>query len=127
MKIFISTWTIMLLLVTCSVGQASDREGVQQVSAPDFSERVAKGNGQLIDVRTSGEFETGHIAGASLIDFYGTDYRDRLAQLDKNVPVYIYCRSGNRSGKTVALLKELGFVEIVNLEGGLIEWQKAVV
>ena len=44
--------------------------------------------------------------------------------LNKNLNYYIYCRSGNRSGKTVVILREKGFKNVFNLEGGIIAWKE---
>ncbi|MBN2821432.1 MAG: rhodanese-like domain-containing protein [Bacteroidales bacterium] len=41
------------------------------------------------------------------------------------MPIYIYCRSGSRTSKTVALLQQLGIKEIVKLQYGLIDWQRS--
>jgi rhodanese-related sulfurtransferase len=60
--------------------------------------------GLLLDVRTDREFAMGHIRGAAQIDFYRDDFREELAKLDPNVPVYVYCRSGNRSGQAAKMM-----------------------
>lgn len=76
-------------------------------------------NAQLVDVRTELEYKDGHIQYAILIDFYAIDFKAQLAQkLDKSKPVFLYCRSGNRSKQTLAIMKEMGFKEINNLTGG---------
>ncbi|MBN1117481.1 MAG: rhodanese-like domain-containing protein [Bacteroidales bacterium] len=46
-------------------------------------------------------------------------------ELNKEMPIYIYCRSGSRTSKTVALLQQLGIKEIVKLQYGLIDWQRS--
>lgn len=75
--------------------------------------------GQLVDVRTPEEFSTGHVKGASNINFLDASFISTAsANLDKNAPLFIYCASGNRSGKAKAQLKEAGFKEVYNLTGG---------
>jgi rhodanese-related sulfurtransferase len=44
--------------------------------------------------------------------------------MDKNIPVFVYCRSGGRSGKAAKKMKEKGFKSVYNLEGGIIAWQR---
>lgn len=79
----------------------------------------------ILDVRTPEEFADGHLEGAVMLDFHEPDFADRLADLDPDVPYLLYCRSGNRSGQTAALMKELGFVDVADVDGGIIAWGAA--
>jgi len=71
----------------------------------------------LIDVRTSGEFEQGHIEGALNIPWEQTGTLISAIGADKNRPVVVYCRSGNRSGKAKAVLEQSGYTNIFNATG----------
>ena len=71
----------------------------------------------LIDVRTSGEFEQGHIDGAINISWEQTGPLMSAIGADKNRPVVVYCRSGNRSGKAKAVLDKQGYTNIFNATG----------
>jgi rhodanese-related sulfurtransferase len=75
---------------------------------------------QLLDVRTPEEVAEGALEGAQNINFYDTDFKDKLSKLDKNKPVFVYCRSGGRSGKCAQMCKDMGFKEIYDMKGG---WQ----
>ncbi len=77
----------------------------------------------ILDVRTREEFAGGHIENAANLDFYSKTFRDELNQLDKNEMYLIYCRSGNRSGKALAIMEELAFREVYNMSGGMIKWK----
>jgi len=79
----------------------------------------------VLDVRTADEFADGHLADATMLDFYRDDFADRLAELDPDAPYLIYCRSGNRSGQTRALMEELGFTDVVDIDGGILAWNDA--
>ena len=79
----------------------------------------------VIDVRTPEEFADGHIDGAVMIDFYADSFGDEIAALDPDATYLLYCRSGNRSGQTAALMAELGFDRVYDLEGGVIAWDAA--
>lgn len=79
----------------------------------------------VLDVRTSEEFADGHLADATMLDFSRDDFADRLAELDPDAPYLIYCRSGNRSGQTRALMEELGFTDVVDVDGGILAWDDA--
>ena len=79
----------------------------------------------VLDVRTLEEFNEGHLDGATMIDFYGADFETQLAQLDKDAPYLLYCRSGNRSGQTRAIMEELGFTDVADVGGGILAWVEA--
>ena len=76
----------------------------------------------LIDIRTPQEFAQGHIAGAKLINFFDSDFMQQMSKLDKKKELYIYCRSGHRSGKATEYLKTAGFPKIHELKGGINNW-----
>jgi len=95
----------------------------QTVSAPVFGEELA--DRVVIDTRTAEEFGSGHLPQAINLDFYAPDFRAQLQQLDRDTPYAIYCRSGNRSGQTLSLMKALGFTNVQDLRGGIVAWQAA--
>ncbi len=100
----------------------------ENVSAKDFANKIdAEGTLQLIDIRTIGEYKNGHLIGARLIDFYNPDFVKNIeaAGYNKNVTIYIYCRSGSRSGRAINLFKKLGFKHIVNLAYGINDWNRS--
>ena len=76
----------------------------------------------ILDVRTPEEFADGHVEGATMLDFYRADFADELAKLDRDVPYVLYCRSGNRSGQTLELMRELGFSSVQDVDGGIVSW-----
>lgn len=71
----------------------------------------------VLDVRTPTEFATGHLVGAINVDVMAPDFRTRIAEFDRDQTVYLYCRSGNRSGQAAGILKELGFAAAHNVGG----------
>lgn len=78
---------------------------------------------QLIDVRTPKEFNVDHINYAKNIDFFSKDFFNTIDKLDKTNPVFIYCRSGKRSGKSIAEFQKAGFTKIYELKGGILNWK----
>ena len=78
---------------------------------------------QLIDVRTAGEYAAGHLANAKLIPVQ--EFAQRLAEIDKNKPVLLYCRSGHRSGNALKILQDNGYKDAKHVEGGINAWQAA--
>lgn len=84
-------------------------------------------NAFILDVRTPREVEEGYIPNASNIDIYlGQQFLSELNKLDKSKNYYVYCRSGNRSRQACAVMKNIGFENAYNLEGGIIAWQGEV-
>lgn len=79
----------------------------------------------VLDVRTAEEYADGHLDGATTIDFYANDFADLIAELDTDVPYLLYCRSGNRSGETAALMRDLGFTDVAEVDGGILAWADA--
>ena len=77
---------------------------------------------KIIDVRTPAEYNAGHISNSQMIDYYADDFLTRLNKLDKNKTYLIYCRSGNRSGKTLPMMEKLGFKKVYNMLGGVKSW-----
>ena len=89
-----------------------------------FKEIIGLGKVQLVDVRTHEEFLAGHIDKAKNINFNDPNFKQTIAaSLKKNKPVAIYCRSGRRSASALIILKEMGFKDIYDLEGGFLNWQ----
>ena len=98
----------------------------KNVSAKDFQQLIQdNSNAILLDVRTPNEVAQGIIKNADIIDFYDPEFKTKLDKLDKSKPVLIYCHSGRRSGIAMSTLRELGFSEIYNLQGGILEWSEA--
>ena len=76
----------------------------------------------IIDVRTPAEWETGHLAHAKHIEWQVIDEKITDLTKDKNATIYVYCRSGNRSGKAKEILDQLGYSSVFNA-GGVTEAQ----
>ncbi len=94
----------------------------EDVIAEEFNQLIAEKPGIILDVRTAEEYEEGHINNALNIDFYGDNFANELENLDKNQPIYVYCHSGGRSGKTKKMLVDQGFICVYNLSGGFSKW-----
>lgn len=105
-------------------GGASGIRVVSPQDGADILNQVPEGL-VVLDVRTPEEYEEGHLEGAVLVDFYAADFADQLGQLDPNVPYLLYCRSGNRSGQTRAMMADLGFTDVADVEGGITAWAAA--
>ena len=114
---------ILLLVAGCSQTSAAD---IQPVTAQQADELIQANNGNpdfiILDLRTPREFDQGHIAGARLIDYYNPQFTQRLKELDRSKTYLIYCRTGNRSGRTMNMIADMGFGKIYHLKAGIVEW-----
>ncbi len=84
-----------------------------------FEKLKSKSEALLFDVRTAVEYDCGHVEGAKNLDYFGTDFVDIIDGLDKKKSYFIYCRSGRRSSRVCLILKNAGFKNVFNLDGGL--------
>ncbi|MGB5242618.1 MAG: rhodanese-like domain-containing protein [Lutimonas sp.] len=117
---------IFFVLISC--GQNGDNSkgknaGIQKINVDEF--RLATENSVIIDVRTPGEYENGHIKNAININVSDSNFQEKIAQLNKNEKVYVYCKIGSRSNKAAKILVENGFKQVYDLNGGIISWQRA--
>lgn len=96
-----------------------------ELDAEKFSQKVSDTTVQLLDVRTSKEYNTGHLKHALQADWNQQDqFRERVQSLDKQKPVYVYCLVGGRSSAAAQWLRQQGFT-VYNLQGGINAWKKA--
>ena len=74
----------------------------------------------LLDVRTMSEYASGHVPGAINIPLDQLPYR--IAEVDRSKPVIVICASGNRSQTGARVLKQAGFDQVYNFQGGTMVW-----
>lgn len=111
---------LFLVLFACMDQGIS--QSVKTVSTSEFATLLNKENIQLVDVRTEGEYQSGHLENAVMIDFKSSDFETNTSQLDKSKPVLLYCASGIRSAKAAQKLLSLGFGEVYDMKGGMRAW-----
>ena len=121
---------ILLALVLCLVSLPAAEKlpvppGVKNASVEEFDKLRAEKNAVVLDVRTEKEFKEGHIPGAVNLDVNGPDFAKKVAALDKGKTYLMYCAHGKRGLKACGIMKDAAFTNVVNLEPGLSEWEKA--
>jgi rhodanese-related sulfurtransferase len=116
-------FTLLLFVSYTGIVSCGQSSGYKTVDAAEFKKAVDAKEGIVLDVRTPEEFTEGHIPGAMNVDYNGSDFKDKIAQLDKNQKYNVYCRSGKRSAASSQILVESGFKNVVNLNGGIMAWQ----
>lgn len=118
---------IPLIVIMMSAMQSfgcSHSDNIVSVSAVEFEKAIKADSVQLLDVRSPQEFAEGHIAGAININVQSDDFRQKAdKELSKDSTILVYCRSGRRSMDAAETLTELGY-KVVNLKGGIIEWNE---
>jgi thioredoxin len=125
------TLTLLAALVaaplwTAGCTRAPSGGHVVELDAEAFSTALgALGSAQLVDVRTPGEFERGHLASAVNLDLSTGDFAQRAEGLDRERPVFVYCLSGSRSAVAARWLASYGFGEVYDLSGGILTWRAA--
>jgi rhodanese-related sulfurtransferase len=120
--------TLVLLLGIYAGAEASNRARIQGLSASQCKQMLAQQGDStdvvLMDIRTPGEYRSGHIRGSVLVDYYDRDFVDRLKTLDREKTYLVYCRSGNRSAKSLAIFRRLGFRQVYHLKTGIRGWDR---
>jgi phage shock protein E len=123
MKKVISVLAVSALFLTgCGVGSSSS---ATNLDAAEFQAKSSEQGVVVLDVRTSGEFMSGHIANAINIDVEGMTFDGDIKSLDKDAPYAVYCQSGRRSVIAVDKLKAAGFTNLFNLTDGILDWNAA--
>ena len=121
---------LSLSFISCAQNTKSETNTVETneeiivslISPEDLNAKL--GDIQLIDVRTPEEYVKGHLKNSVNINFYDPTFMDDMDKLDKSKVLYIYCRSGGRSGKASKQLGKMGFTKVYDLQGGINNWNR---
>ena len=111
----------------CGIPQANAQataDEVSEITVQELKKRLDNGeNLSVLDVREPHEYEVANI-GARLIPL--NELPERLAELDRDVPLAVHCKTGGRSARAVKLLQETGFQNAFNVEGGITAWSEEI-
>jgi rhodanese-related sulfurtransferase len=94
----------------------------EDLTPAKFKSELEAQKGLVLDVRTAGEVAKGKLAGASVIDFNGPKFEQKVSLIARDQPVFVYCARGGRSAQAVAAMTKLGFTRVYNLSGGFNAW-----
>lgn len=121
----VTALVLALAVTVAACGTAA--EGTVTLVDAEASEQLIESTQDLVvlDVRTPEEVAAGALPGAINIDLSSPDFTRQVAELDRDVPYFVYCRSGNRSAEAVRIMQDLGFTEIYELDGGILDWAEA--
>ncbi len=123
LKYLVSLLFLTTTIMSCAQNNPNKSSIELTISTTAFSAAVKQPGAQILDVRTAGEYQSGHIANALQANWLDPkEFKNRTQHLDKSKIIYIYCQSGGRSASAQAALMEAGF-KVVNLEGGMSNWR----
>jgi rhodanese-related sulfurtransferase len=97
--------------------------GISEMSPEQARPGIEAAYSQFIDVRTPEEYNDGHAYRAINIPL--DTLPQNLGRLEKNEPVFVICRTDNRSREAAKLLTDAGFRQVVVITGGMNRWQAA--
>lgn len=118
---------LIALAATIAVAGCSASGATLETVSPEAAAEVIANTPDVVvlDIRTPEEFAEGFIEGASNIDFYRSDFAGQLDMLDKDAPYVVYCRSDNRSGDAMDVFADLGFTNVTEIDGGIVNWYES--
>lgn len=116
------TCFILSALAAIFVSVNAQEKGYSQIGSKEFHATLDQEKITLLDVRTRGEFENGHIPESGQLNYYALDFKNKLLLLPKDQPIYLYCNTGFRSERAARILAENGYDQVYNLEHGIMEW-----
>jgi rhodanese-related sulfurtransferase len=118
-------YSLLLILLLAFIGCREKESRINSALDPEAFEKAINQTSEkiILDVRTPEEFNEGHIRNAKLINFHDDNFKSQVNELDKDVPVYVYCASGVRSDKAATMMRAEGFKEVYVLEKGLKDWR----
>lgn len=110
---------LLLSVIFLNCGKAKvDPENVQKMISEGY---------QILDVRTSAEYKTGHIASALNVDVSAPNFKELAEKLDRKKKYIVHCSANLPNGRTdraIQSLHQLGFDNLVSLRGGIAAWQQ---
>ena len=117
---------IGFILPSCSAQQDGT---IKALAANEASTLIEKHQGDpdfiILDIRTPGEYHSGHLKDAVMIDYYSKSFMENIGRLDREKTYLVYCRSGNRSARSMDLFNKLQFQKIYHLSSGINSWYAA--
>lgn len=104
-------WAFFALILNVSCAQSGSIP-INQLGGKQLENAI------LVDVRTPEEFQQGHLEEALNINLFDPTFDAQFSKIDKQKTIYVYCKVGGRSAKAQERLLDMGFKNVVNLEGG---------
>jgi len=121
--------TILIIAITSCSSPENTEAQINNVDVSSASELLNNDkNIVVLDVRTPEEHAAGHIEGSVNINIAEDSFSYKAAKLDQDKTYIVHCAANTKNGRTdksITIMKELGFKNLLNLEGGIVAWEKA--
>jgi len=136
-KLLIRFFTIAVIIGVTPVFLATAEEavieigivnenGVRHVTAKEAAQLIEKKPEIIVlDVRTAGEFQRGHIEDAVNVRYLPFGFKKRIKDLDPDATYLVHCKSGHRSNRSVSIMLKENFKNLIHLDGGIDAWKDA--
>ena len=131
----IKFFSTLLILVSCISCQSQNNTNPSEkiadpqdykLSPAAFQKTINETkNAVVMDVRTPDEFNSGALVNAVNVDFRDKYFETRVKDMDVNKVYFVYCLSGGRSGNAAEFMRKNGFVNVYEMAGGMLAWNKA--
>ncbi len=129
MKTLFTVLLSSLFFVACgNATSGEENQGekrINDVEVEEIKSLMASQPGIILDVRTEAEVAEGYIEGAQNIDITKGEFIKNASSIDKDKPVYVYCKMGGRSANASEKLAKSGYTKIYNMMGGFEAWKAA--
>ena len=109
--------------VSVSNPDSGTEYGFTDISVEQAKQMIDNKEVFLLDVRTSSEFNDGHIEGATMIEV--SKLRAQIEEVPEDMKILVYCRTGRRSVTASKILLDEGYTEVYNVLGGINSWKAA--
>jgi len=126
-KIFFANYFILMFIVAFSAqAYGKDIPWYESISPQESAQLIQSNKDNpgfvILDIRTPAEVSQGKIENSIQLNFFSQSFAANLHKLDKQSTYLVYCRSGNRSGKTLEIMKIMKFSRVYNMRGGFRGW-----
>lgn len=113
---------IFSIFLFCSFGSVAQNSAAP-IECSKFQTQIkATKNAIVLDVRSEGEFQSGHLVGAKNLNYNAADFTNQVTKLDKNRTYFVYCAAGVRSARAASVMRAQGFKNVIELKGGINAW-----
>jgi rhodanese-related sulfurtransferase len=113
-------------MTVCAASAAADPSFISVEKTQELMAREkGRENFVIIDLRTDGEYEQGHLEGARSMNYYATNFQRMVSTLDREATILLYCRKGIQSRLALRAFRKWGFSRLFALEGGIDAWVEA--
>lgn len=116
---------LLTFSLTTLLFQCNKRQDDLTLPADNFAIKLEQANGAIVlDVRTPQEFAEGSLDHSINVDYSEPGFQSKIDSMDKSKVYFVYCLSGGRSHSAATYMRNHGFKQVYEMEGGLLAWKK---